>query len=143
MYLLTFLHSQAPAIMATTKPTVVCIPGFWHTTEGFGSLVALLQKADYRTVLVDLPSAGAHPGHPDFSQDVAAIRTAVTNLADAGKDVVVVMHSGGSVSGSEALRDLGKKDRKAAGHLGGAVRLVFIGILLPEVGRICSKRLPA
>lgn len=121
--------------MAFTKPTVIFIPGFWHTSESFTSLATLLEKAAYPTILVDLPSAGAHPGHPDFSQDVNAIRTIVSDLAEKDKDVVLVMHSGGSISGSEALQSLSKKERVAAGNKGGVVALVYICILLPKAGK--------
>jgi pimeloyl-ACP methyl ester carboxylesterase len=133
---LTFIppHILVRFTMAASRPTVVLIPGFWHTSEVFGLLSALLRKANYPIVPFDLPSANAHPGHPDFSQDVAAVRTLVTGLADAGKEVVVLMHSGGSVIGSEALRDLSKEERAAAGKNGGVVRLVYIGILLPKAG---------
>ena len=98
-------------------------------------LTAILQKEHYPTALVDLPSAGAHPGHPDNSQDVAAIRKIVTDLADAGKDVLLVMHSGGSISGSNAVEGLSKKEREANGKKGGVVRLFYIGILLPDEGK--------
>jgi pimeloyl-ACP methyl ester carboxylesterase len=119
----------------STKPTIVLIPGAWHTTEGFGPLKSFLEKAGYPTKAVDLPSAGAHPGHPNFNQDVAEIRKVVLDLIDEGKEVVVVMHSFGSVVGSEALRDLGKGDREAAGKTGAVIKCVFIGILLPELGK--------
>jgi pimeloyl-ACP methyl ester carboxylesterase len=124
----------AVAIMST-KPTIILIPGAWHTTEGFGPLKSFLEKAGYPTKAVDLPSAGAHPGHPNFNQDVAVIRKVVLDLIDEKKEVVVVMHSFGSVIGSEALRDLGKGDREATGKTGGVIRCVFIGILLPELGK--------
>jgi len=115
-----------------TKPTIVFIPGFWHTPEGFTPLSKLLQEAGYPTILFSLPSAGAHPGHPDFSQDVSAIRSTILSLADAGKDVVLFTHSGGGVCGSEAARGLSKKER---GGNGGVVKLVYIGILLPKAGK--------
>jgi pimeloyl-ACP methyl ester carboxylesterase len=118
--------------MADSKPTVVFVPGFWHTTEGYGAVSALLRKEGYPTVPYDLPSAGAHPGHADFSQDVSGFRALVTGLADAGKEVVVVMHSGGSIIGSEGMRGLSKKERGGEG--GGVIRLVYIAILLPEAG---------
>lgn len=121
--------------MVATKPTIVFIPGFWHTSEGFEPLAALLQKANYPTTLVDLPSAGTHPGHPDYSQDVVAIQKILTDLADAGKEVLLVMHSGGSIAGSEAVRNLSKKEREAEGKKGGVVRVLYIGILLPQAGK--------
>ncbi|TGO86242.1 hypothetical protein BPOR_0321g00110 [Botrytis porri] len=121
--------------MVNSKPTVVFIPGFWHTPEGFTPLAKLLDKEGYPPVLVNLPSAGAHPGHPDFSQDVAAICKIVTELSNEGKEVLVVMHSGESVSGSEATRNLGKKERQADRKNGGIVRVIYIGILLPKAGK--------
>jgi pimeloyl-ACP methyl ester carboxylesterase len=121
--------------MVVTKPTVVFIPGFWHTSEGFGPLATLLQKENYATTLVDLPSAGAHPSHPDYSQDVAAIRKIITDLAHAGEEILLVMHSGGSIAGSDAVKDLSKKEREAEGKKGGVVRMFYIGILLPQAGK--------
>jgi hypothetical protein len=46
-----------------------------------------------------------------------------------------VMHSFGSVIDSEAFRDLGEGDREATGKTGGVIRCVFIGILLPHLGK--------
>ncbi|TGO21547.1 hypothetical protein BPAE_0214g00180 [Botrytis paeoniae] len=125
--------------MANSKPTVVFIPSFWHTPEGFTPLAELLEMEGHPSVLVNLPSAGAHPGHPDFSQDVAAICKIITELADEGKEVMVVMHSGGSVSGSEASRDLGKKERQAKGKDSKIVRVIYIGILLPKAEKTMFK----
>ena len=121
--------------MAFSKPTILFIPGFWHTAEGYGPLAKLLEKEGYPTVLVSMPSAGAHPGHPDSSQDIGAIRNYVSSLADEGKNVILVMHSGGSLSGSEAVLNLDKKHREAEGKKGGVVRMVYIGILLPKAGK--------
>jgi hypothetical protein len=77
--------------MSAEKPIIVLIPGAWHTPEGFTPLLTLLSLAGYPCIPLSLPSAGAHPSHPDFSQDVAAIRSTITKLAEAGKEVVVVM----------------------------------------------------
>lgn len=123
------------------RPTIVFVPGFWHTTEGFGPVSALLRKAGYPTVPFDLPSAGAHPGHPDFSQDVAAFRVLITSLAETGKDIVVVMHSGGSIIGSQGLPGLSKKERERGGSGGGVIKLVYIGILLPDAGMTMMQML--
>ena len=120
--------------MSTAKPIIVLVPGAWHTPENYGPLISLLSIAGYPSIPISLPSAGAHPGHPDFSQDVAHVRKSITSLVEAGKDIVVVMHSGGSVCSSEAVRDLSKKDREGEGKAGGVIRLVYIGILLPKAG---------
>ena len=49
------------------------------------------------------------------------------------------MHSGGSVCGSEALRGLSKIERTKEGKKGGVVRVVYIGILLPEAGTTMTQ----
>ena len=121
--------------MSSSKPVIVLIPGAWHTPEGFTPLITLLSLANYPCIPMSLPSAGAHPGHPDFSQDVAAIHNTVTTLVEGGKEVVVVMHSGGSVPGSEALINLSKTERQKEGKKGGVIRVVYIGILLPKAGK--------
>jgi hypothetical protein len=121
--------------MSSSKPIIVFVPGAWHTPEGFTPLITLLSIANYSCIPITLPSINAHPGHPDFSQDVAAIRNTVTTLSDAGKDVVVVMHSNGSVPGSESLLHLSRSERQKEGKNGGVIRVVYIGILLPKAGK--------
>ena len=117
-----------------SKPVIVLIPGAWHTTESFLPLITQLSLSSYPTVAIAPPSTGAHPGHPSFDQDVAYIRSTLDTLLSADKDVVVVMHSGGSVIGSEALRDRSRKYRREKGLEGGVTRLVYISILLPKAG---------
>lgn len=123
--------------MATPKPIIVLVPGAWHTPESFTPLITQLSLAGYPCIPVTTPSSGAHPGHASFAADVSAIRTVVTSLVSAGKEVILVMHSFGSVIGSESLAggELSKTSRAADGKDGGVVRLVFIGILLPELGK--------
>jgi hypothetical protein len=121
--------------MSSTKPVIVLVPGAWHTPEGFTPLITLLSIANYSCIPISLPSISAHPGHPDFSQDVAAVRNTVTTLANEGKDIVVVMHSNGSVPGSSALLNLSKSERHNEGKTGGVIRVVYMGILLPQKGK--------
>lgn len=98
-----------------SKPVIVLIPGTWHTTETFTPLITQLSILKYPTIALTPPSTGAHPGHPSFDQDVSYIRSVIDTLLDASLEVVVVMHSGGSVCGSEALRDRSSKFRKERG----------------------------
>jgi hypothetical protein len=121
--------------MSSPKPIVVLVPGAWHTPEGFTPLILTLSQAGYPCIPLSVPSTSAHPGHADFSQDVALVRDTVTTLAEAGKDVVLVMHSGGSIPGSEAVSKLSRSERQKEGKAGGVIRLVYIGILLPKAGK--------
>ncbi|PGH19700.1 hypothetical protein AJ80_03855 [Polytolypa hystricis UAMH7299] len=117
------------------KPTIVFVPGAWHTPAGYDKLLPLLHAAGYATTAVDLPSVGASPGVPDFSADVTAIRNTVSGLVELlGRDVVVVSHSYGGVPATEALRGLSKQDQRAQGGKGGVVGLAYVAAILPQVG---------
>lgn len=59
----------------------------------------------------------------------------MTGLIDAGKEVVVVMHSYGGVVGTEALHGLGLENRKTAGNAGGVKRMIFLTAFIPQLGQ--------
>ncbi len=107
-----------------SKPTFVLVHGAFHTSAVYDGLRMNLAAHGYPSVAVSLPSVGANPPHYDFAGDVAAIRDAVTQLVEQGRNVVVVMHSYSGLPGGEALKGLGKKER--AGLRGGLLRLVFV-----------------
>lgn len=118
--------------MAT--PTIVFVPGAWHTPEIFSSTVTNLSKHGYSTIGLDLPSVGAMPPHDSFNGDVRAVQDCLTQLVvTEEKDVVVVAHSYSGMPVVEAPVGLGKKDRQGRGLRGGVTRLVFImAFAMPE-----------
>ncbi|KAL8896207.1 MAG: hypothetical protein Q9207_007816, partial [Kuettlingeria erythrocarpa] len=112
--------------------------------RSYSLLIPLLERAAYSVFAVTLPSSGTVPAVPDFSLDVAAIRTAIGSTIATGKDVLLVLHSYGAVVGCEALKGI-KADEAAAaramesgeGHqlmrAGRVVKVAFIaGLLFPE-----------
>jgi pimeloyl-ACP methyl ester carboxylesterase len=116
------------------KPTIVFIPGAWHTPAAFDPLLPSLHQAGYSTTAVSLPSIGVSPGVSSFASDVAAVRDAVEGLVDLRRDVIAVAHSYGGVLVTEALEGLGKKERGAQGLLGGVSRLIYIAAVVPTKG---------
>ncbi|KAG9046973.1 hypothetical protein FS837_003263 [Tulasnella sp. UAMH 9824] len=119
--------------MASSKPTIILIPGAWHTPDGFVALSKFLESAGYHTIPVSLPSVGASPPLDDFQPDVAAIRDVVTSCVDAGQDVILFMHSYASLPGCEAIKGLTKSDREREGKAGGVKHLIFCSaFVLPE-----------
>ncbi|KAL2811561.1 alpha/beta-hydrolase [Aspergillus granulosus] len=117
-------------------PTIVFIPGAWHSPEYYGAVRSLLEAKGYPTVGVDLPSVG---GHATMKDDAAAIRAVTEKLAAQGTKIVLVMHSYGGIPGSESASALGWKQRQAAGEPGGIVALVYIAAyMLEEGGSIMS-----
>lgn len=123
----------------TQRPIIVLIPGAWHTTESFLPLITQLSLDSYPTIAISLPSASAHPGHQSLDPDVAYVRNVIKTLVDAEKEVVVVMHSGGGLSGSEAVQGLSVQCQKDRKKNGGVVKLVYIGILLPSAGSTMAE----
>ena len=117
--------------MATT---ILFIPGFWEGSAPFTRVTALLQSQGYSTQIATLPSTGkASPGNPSMKDDIAAVRSAIADLVNAGKDVVLVLHSAGGFLGSNAAEGLDAKARKLAGLRGGVSKIVFLaGAVFPE-----------
>ena len=120
-----------------SKPTIVIAPGAWHHSYHYEPLTTRLQKAGYDVKALDLPSAGINGGEPsnlgDHTPDVQLISNTIETAADAGKDVVVVMHSAGGVTGSEGAKNLSKSDRQAAGKPAGVVRMLYMcAFAMPE-----------
>ncbi|KAH6684287.1 Alpha/beta hydrolase fold-1 [Halenospora varia] len=107
-----------------SKPILVCIPGPSHPAVVFDPLKAALSLHGYTAIPINLPSIGGNPPTYDFTEDVLAIRNLVTQIADSGADVIVVMHSWGGLAGCEALRGLGKEERAR----------IFIMAWIPQEG---------
>lgn len=116
-----------------SKPTIVCVPGAWHTPHVYRKVLEILDGYGYPTVGLPLPSVGATPAHTSFDYDVKCIRDCLTELVNEEKEVVLVMHSYSGIPGAEAPVGLGKKERQSLGLKGGVVRLVFImAFAMPE-----------
>ena len=94
------------------KPTIVCVPGAWHVPEIYADTTDILNKHGHPTINLPLPSVGAMPPNTDFTEDVKAIRTCVTELVEQEKEIVLVTHSYIGMPGTEAPVGLGKKERE-------------------------------
>ena len=113
--------------MASTKPTIVIVPGAWHFgTKHFKPLTSRLETAGYNVVSLDLPSIGDNPPLTGWKDDITYIAKTIEQAADRGEDIVLVMHSRGGHCGSDAAQGLSRAEREAAGKKGGVVRLVYL-----------------
>ena len=61
-----------------------------------------------------------------MEDDIAAIRSAVKSLVDQGRELVLVLHSGGGFLGSNAIEGLTLPPREKEGLAGGVKKIVFI-----------------
>lgn len=116
-----------------SKPIFFCVPGGSCTPEYYEPVRKGLNGHGYSSVTVDLPSVGAVPAVYDFTEDVEAIKNCATRLAEAGEEIVVVLHSYAGLPGGEALHGLGKAEREKQGLKGGVIRIVYImSWIVPE-----------
>ena len=68
----------------------------------------------------------AKPPKTSTDEDTALVHSTVSELAEAGRDVVVVVHSYGGIPGSDAMKGLARDERSGKGLKGGEVALMYI-----------------
>lgn len=130
--------------MAMPKPTVLLIPGLWHTPEYFNALRIVLEKHSYETISRQLPSVDCDdPSNHSAQSDADFIRSQLLlPLLDNHKRVVVVMHSYGGMPGSAAAYALSEEERSKEGLKGGVVGLVYIAAFVVPAGKTCADMKP-
>ena len=111
-----------------------------HYTE----LIGLLKDAGYNDIISEKnPSCDSEtPNDQSASGDTAAIRESLLTQINAGKDVLLVMHSYGGSPGAAAATGLSKPELSATGKQGGIIGLVFIAAFLAQEGDSLLNRLP-
>lgn len=118
--------------MSQSKPSIVLIPGAWHTPAHYEELIALLENAGYPVKSMQLPSAGStDPESHSVATDAEAIRQKLLYplLEEEGKDVVVLMHSYGGCPGAAAVKGVDKT--KINGKI---IGIVFLAAFLAREG---------
>lgn len=124
---------------ASAFPAFALIPGAWHSPSHFDPVTSQLHSAGYSTQSLRLPSVGS-PNPEDVSTTTDAefiIKNVLQPLVDSGKDVVLVMHSYGSITGTAAAVGLSKADCAAAGLPGGIIGIILIAAFIVRDGECC------
>ncbi|KAF3033744.1 hypothetical protein E8E12_002963 [Didymella heteroderae] len=118
----------------SSKPTILFVPGAWHKAACYKPVIQKLNAQGYETATADLASVGPVPGLQTWADDVSNIQKQIAALADAGKRIVVVAHSYGSLPAGEAIKGFLARERDAEGKKGGVVRFVYISafVLPPQ-----------
>lgn len=114
--------------MSSSKPEIVLVPGAFGTPAGFDKLAKHLHAAGFSTHGAAYPSCNpADPAVASSAKDIAYIRDEVLlPLLDAGRDLVVLVHSYGGVVGGGAAKGLDRASRAAAGQKGGVIGLIYV-----------------
>lgn len=122
--------------MSQSNPTVVIVPGAWHSPWHYDKIIALFVEADYPVISSRLPSVDSpNPKDVLVATDAAFIReTLLGPLIEEGKEIVLIMHSYGGSPGAAAAKGLSKTELSAESKKGGIIGLIFICALLAIEG---------
>lgn len=118
----------------STTPTFLFVPGNFLPPIYYSGVAKVLGSHSFPTQLITLPSTGSNEPLTSNEPDIAAVRTAVEHLSNAGKEIVIVAHSYGAIPACEAVKGLGKQERHKAENSGGVVGLVFVAAWLLREG---------
>lgn len=116
--------------MASTKPTLLFVPGAWHKSTCYTPVIQSLNAQGYETVTAELASVGADPGMQTWADDITNIQNVLAPLVDAGKRVIIIAHSYSSLPAGEAIKSYLLRERVAAGKKGGVVHMVYISAFI-------------
>ncbi|KAL4894837.1 Alpha/beta hydrolase fold-1 [Aspergillus ambiguus] len=116
-------------------PTVVLVPGAWHTAACYSRLEPFLNAHGYPTESVNHPSIGAEPPTKTLADDVASVRAVLSRLIDdEGKTVVLLGHSYGGVVVSNASDGFGVETRAQQGKQGGIAVVMYLAAFALQNG---------
>lgn len=116
----------------STNPTIVLVPGCWHTAAHYKESLDLLQNAGYPTKNVHLPSLNSSDApHQTVTADIDCVRETILPLIDQGENVILLMHSYGGCPGAAAAKGLSQAERPG---LGAVIGLIFFAGYLVQAG---------
>ncbi|KAL0939110.1 uncharacterized protein CTRU02_205720 [Colletotrichum truncatum] len=117
-----------------SKPIIVLTPGAWHSPEVFDLFRDELHQRGWDTKATTNPSVGAEPPTKGMFDDAASARAVLEELADHGRQIILVAHSYGGVLAAEAVKGLGYKQRAAEGKTGGVISLLYVAAFVVPKG---------
>lgn len=119
--------------MTSQKPAIVIAHGAWHVPAHYEPMAKPLREAGYEVIVPKHQSIGrdSDPGNA-LQKDAAAVADILRQQLSSGKDVILVMHSYGGISGSDAVGMLYEGQNGAPGP-GRLLRLVYLAAhILPK-----------
>jgi len=109
----------------SSKPTIVFVPGAWHSASCYDKVITLLSPT-YKCVAVSLPTTDG-TNTKSFIDDVTAVRNAILAETTAGHDIVVIAHSYGGQVANSSFKGLAKSTstplEAGKGHVIGQILL--------------------
>jgi hypothetical protein len=124
------------------KPAVVFVPAAFAPKSLYDSLLSILLIHNYDVHFPELSSVIPREVLPEdrpraatLEDDISCVRRVVIDLANTGKDILLVGHGYGALPASECCRSLTKLERTTRGQRGGIVGLLYISGLIPSFGQ--------
>ncbi|KAJ5191394.1 uncharacterized protein N7498_010379 [Penicillium cinerascens] len=100
------------------KPVFVFVPAACHTADTFDGILAKLTQKGFDYEAVPTPSVGTVPPNKGLHADIDYSKALLQDLADKGRQVVLVTHSYGGMVGAGAAKGLGYSQHSKAGSPG-------------------------
>ncbi|KAI0199955.1 Alpha/beta hydrolase fold-1 [Astrocystis sublimbata] len=119
---------------APTKPIIFFVPGAWHDPWCFDLVRKSLSTRGYQTEASALATVGSTVPTTGVFDDAAKVRSALTELIDEGKEVILVGHSYGGVVCSNSVDGLGIQQRSSKGLKGGIILILYLAAFAVPVG---------
>ncbi|KAE8152391.1 alpha/beta-hydrolase [Aspergillus avenaceus] len=106
------------------KPTILLLHGAWNKPANYKPYITALETAGFEVHCPHLPTC--RDTLKTFSDDVACVREVLDSLVQAGKKVMVIMHSYGGCVGSDALQEYSFPESNPNSSGGGVVHLLYM-----------------
>ncbi|KAF9760742.1 hypothetical protein IL306_004152 [Fusarium sp. DS 682] len=118
------------------KPSLIFAPASWQTPEYWGKVMSAMEARGFKCIPVTLPTSQSTSTSVNFSDDVKAVRDAISAETTQGLDVVLSVHAYSGPVGCSAMKGftLRSADNSSAtdGHVIGlfmvATGFVIVGL---------------
>jgi len=127
------LHQSKKMASSSAKPTIILLPGGWHSPAVYDQLITLLSPHGYKCIALPLQAVTQEPAVKSLEPDITALRAAVEKEINENNDVMVMCHSFSGMVVSCGLSGLGKTEQIKQGKIAGVIRLAFISSFFPTI----------
>ncbi|TKA76326.1 hypothetical protein B0A55_04189 [Friedmanniomyces simplex] len=127
-----------PSPSSHPKPALVIVPGACHHPSHYAGLSSRLAAAGYESTTVDLPSTGGGGDEKPvqtLNPDIETIQHAIRSQLSRGRNVVLIMHSFGGITGSAAVQGFLRPTQHEGDFGVGVVKLIYLAGIICEPGR--------
>ena len=123
------------AVMASEKPVILLVHGAFQQPVHYESVLGPLRDLGFTVLAPTLPTTGTDPDL-DYKDDVEVINHTLEPLLHAGREVIVLAHSFGTLPASHCIEGESVAERQDCGMAGGIKHYINVcGFSYPQIGR--------